>query len=95
MFWVKCSGHGDLFLSSFGSIYEVEVDGEFTVDTGHIVAFEETLEFQIGKAGKSLIGSFLGGEGLVCKFNGHGKLYCQRHNPPSFGAALGPMLKTR
>ena len=95
MFWVKCSGHGDLFLSSFGSIYEVEVDGEFTVDTGHIVAFEETLEFRIGKAGKSLIGSFLGGEGLVCKFSGHGKLYCQSHNPPSFGAALGPMLKTR
>lgn len=95
MFWVKCSGHGDLFLSSFGAIYEVEVDGEFTVDTGHIVAFEETLEFRIGKAGKSLIGSFLGGEGLVCKFSGHGKLYCQSHNPPSFGSALGPMLKTR
>jgi uncharacterized protein (AIM24 family) len=42
-----------------------------------------------------MIGSFLGGEGLVCKFSGHGKLYCQSHNPPSFGAALGPMLKQR
>lgn len=95
MFWVKCSGEGNLFLSSFGAIHEIEVNGEFTVDTGHIVAFEDTLEFRIGKAGKSLIGSFLGGEGLVCKFSGHGKLYCQSHNPPSFGALLGPKLKAR
>ena len=95
MFWVKCSGHGDLFLSSFGAIYEIDVDGEYTVDTGHIVAFEDTLQFRIGKAGESLIGSFLGGEGLVCKFSGQGKLYCQSHNPPSFGSVLGPKLKPR
>ena len=95
MFWVKCSGDGDLFLSSFGAIYEIDVDGGYTVDTGHIVAFEDTLQFRIGKAGSSLIGSFLGGEGLVCKFEGQGKLYCQTHNPPSFGAVLGPRLKPR
>lgn len=95
MFWVKCSGSGNLFLNSFGSIYEVDVDGRYTVDTGHIVAFEETLQFKIGKAGKSLVGSFLGGEGLVCKFEGQGKLYCQSHNPPSFGNLIGPKLRPR
>ena len=95
MFWVKCSGTGDLFLSSYGAIYPIQVDGEYTVDTGHIVAFEDTLQFKIGKAGKSLIGSFLGGEGLVCKFQGQGKLYCQSHNPPSLGKLLGPKLKPR
>lgn len=95
VFWLKCSGRGDLFLSSFGAIYEVDVDGEYTVDTGHIVAFEDTLQFRIGKASRSLIGSFLGGEGLVCKFSGTGKLYCQSHNPPSFGQMLGPKLRPR
>lgn len=95
IFWVKCSGVGDVLLSSFGAIYEVEVDGNYVVDTGHIVAFEDTLQFEIGKAASSLIGSFLGGEGLVCKFKGRGKLYCQSHNPPSFGKSLGPMLKAR
>jgi uncharacterized protein (TIGR00266 family) len=95
VFWVKCSGTGDVLLSSFGAIYEVEVDGDYVVDTGHIVAFEDTLQFEIGKAAKSLLGSFLGGEGLVCKFKGRGKLYCQSHNPPSFGKLLGPMLKPR
>jgi uncharacterized protein (TIGR00266 family) len=95
MFWVKCSGAGDLFLNSFGAIYPVDVAGEYVVDTGHIVAFEDTLQFHIGKASKSLVGSFLGGEGLVCKFSGQGRLYCQSHNPPNFGKLLGPKLKPR
>ena len=95
IFWLKCSGTGDVLLNSFGAIYEVDVDGDYVVDTGHIVAFEDTLKFTIGKAGKSLIGSLLGGEGLVCKFTGQGKLYCQSHNPPGFGRILGPRLKRR
>ncbi len=95
MFWVKCSGAGNVLLSSFGAIYTVDVTEDYVVDTGHIVAFEDTLQFKIAKAGASLIGSFLGGEGLVCRFSGQGKLYCQSHNPPSFGAMLGPKLKAR
>jgi len=95
VFWVKCSGSGDVLRNSFGAIYEIDGDGGYTVDNGHIVAFEDTLEFRIGKAGKSLLGSLLGGEGLVCKFSGQGKLYCQTHNPPSFGKLLGPKLRPR
>ena len=95
MFWVKCSGQGDLFLSSYGAIHCIEIDGTYTIDTGHIVAFEDTLKFNIGKASRSLIGSFLGGEGLVCKFQGQGKLYYQSHTPPALGALLGPKLKPK
>ncbi|MCK5690814.1 TIGR00266 family protein, partial [Myxococcota bacterium] len=95
IFWVKLSGNGDVLLNSFGAIYEIDVDGGYTVDTGHIVAFEDSLQFKIGKASKSLIGSMLGGEGLVCKFEGKGKLYCQTHNPPNFGAMIGSKLTPR
>jgi uncharacterized protein (TIGR00266 family) len=95
VFWVKCSGHGDLFLNSFGAIYEIDVDGTHIVDSGHIVAFEDTLQFKVGKVGESWLGSFLSGEGVVCHFSGQGKLYCQSHNPPSFGKLLGPLLKPR
>ncbi|OGR15127.1 MAG: TIGR00266 family protein, partial [Deltaproteobacteria bacterium RIFOXYB12_FULL_58_9] len=95
LFWVKCSGTGDLLLNSFGAIYTIDVKDGYTVDSGHIVAFEDTLEMKVGKASKSLVGSILGGEGLVCKFTGQGKLYCQTHNPPSFGQALGQNLKPR
>ncbi|MEW6302970.1 MAG: TIGR00266 family protein [Verrucomicrobiota bacterium] len=95
MFWLKVSGSGRVILSSFGAIYPISVNGEYIVDTGHIVAFDETLNFTITKAGKSWIGSMLGGEGFVCKFQGRGTVWCQSHNASSFGWELGPMLKPR
>jgi uncharacterized protein (TIGR00266 family) len=95
LFWLKASGQGKLVFNSFGSIYQVEVDGQYTVDTGHIVAFSEGLSFDISKAGKSWISSFLGGEGLVCNFKGKGTLWCQSHNESEFGKTLGPMLRPK
>jgi uncharacterized protein (TIGR00266 family) len=95
IFWVHLKGKGKVVLSSFGCIYPVEVDGEYIVDSGHIVAFNETLDFSITKAGKSWLHSFLGGEGLVCKFQGKGTVWCQSHNPQSFGNSMSSMLKPR
>lgn len=95
IFWIKCSGHGDLFLNSFGAIYEIDVQGEHVVDSGHIVAFDDSLQFEVGKLGDSWLQTFLSGEGLVCHFKGQGKLYCQSHSPPSFGKLLGPKLHPR
>jgi uncharacterized protein (TIGR00266 family) len=95
VFWIKCSGQGDLFLNSFGAIYEIQVDGSHVVDSGHIVAFDDTLQFSVGKLGDSWLDTFLSGEGLVCHFRGQGTLYCQSHSPPSFGRLLGPMLRAR
>ena len=95
VFWLNLRGSGTIILSSFGAIYPIEVDGEYIVDTGHIVAFNETLNFSVTKAGKSWLHSFLGGEGLVCKFKGKGVVWCQSHNPSSFGHTLTPGLKAR
>lgn len=95
MFWVNLKGTGKVIVNSFGAIYPVEVDGEYIVDTGHIVAFNETLDFKVTKAGKSWVHSFLGGEGLVCKFQGKGTVWCQSHNPQSFGTSLTPELRAR
>lgn len=91
-FWLKMSGQGPIVVNSFGSIYPVDVDGEYLVDTGHIVAFEESLNFSISKAGKSWFSSFLGGEGLVCRFKGKGRVWCQSHSPNGFGTALGILV---
>ncbi|MBN1765089.1 MAG: TIGR00266 family protein [Sedimentisphaerales bacterium] len=95
VFWINLTGSGKVIFNSFGAIYPVEVDGEYIVDSGHIVAFNETLEFSITKAGQSWLSSFLGGEGLVCKFHGQGTVWCQSHNPGSFGNTVGPRLKSR
>ncbi len=95
VFWLNISGRGKAVLSSFGAIYPVEVDGEYIVDSGHIVAFNETLDFKITKAGKSWLHSFMGGEGLVCKFSGKGTVWCQSHSPSSFGKILSSSLRQR
>jgi len=95
MFWLHLSGAGKVVINSFGAIYPVEVKGETIVDTGHIVAFNETLDFKISKAGKSWLASILGGEGFVCRFGGQGTVWCQSHNPSSFGRTLGPNLRPR
>lgn len=95
VFWLDISGSGLVLLNSFGAIYEIPVNGEYVVDTGHIVAFEKTLTFSIKKASSSLIGSFLGGEGLVCRFKGKGRLFCQTHNAAAFGQLIGSQLPPR
>lgn len=95
IFWLDISGYGSLLLTSFGAIYEVPVNGEYIVDTGHIVAFEKSLKFDITKAGSSWVGAFLGGEGLVCRFKGQGRVFCQTHNPGAFGQMVGSKLPSR
>jgi uncharacterized protein (TIGR00266 family) len=95
IFWLTISGYGLVLLTSFGGIYEIPVDGEYIVDTGHIVAFERSLDFSITKPGSSWLGAFLGGEGLVCRFRGKGKIYCQTHNPGAFGSLVGSKLPPR
>ena len=95
VFWLNVTGHGGVILSSFGAVYEIDVDGEYIVDTGHIVAFEKSLNFEITKPGSSWLGAFLGGEGLVCKFKGQGKIYCQSHNAGAFGSVVGSKLPAR
>ncbi|TGK05584.1 TIGR00266 family protein [Leptospira langatensis] len=85
LFFLKLSGKGPLVISSYGGIEVLEVEGEFIVDTGHIVAFEEGLQYEITKFGgwKSF---FLGGEGFVAKFKGKGRLWIQSRNVPSLGS---------
>lgn len=95
IFWLHLSGTGKAVFNAFGAIYPIDVDGEYIVDTGHIVAFEESLDFSITKAGKSWLHSIMGGEGLVCKFQGKGRVWCQSHNPANLGWILSPGLKPR
>src|SRR5262245_13982664 len=50
IFVLKTTGQGQLIAGAFGAIEQVDVRGEFIVDTGHLVAWEDSLEFKITKA---------------------------------------------
>lgn len=93
LFFVHCTGPGDLFLNSYGGVTAVEVEGAYVVDTGHIVAFDETLDFDISSAGKGFKALFLSGEGLVCTFKGRGTVYVQSRNVGGLVSWLSPYLR--
>ena len=80
LFIMKCSGEGDVWFNTYGAIFEVEVKDEYVVDTGHIVAFTEGLNYNISKIGgyKSL---FFSGEGFVARFQGQGRVWIQTKQP--------------
>ncbi len=90
--FVEVSGQGSLLISAFGRITAIPVEGGLTVDTGHVVAFQDSLQYTISKAGSSFIQSFLAGEGLVMNFTGRGIIYVQSHNPREFGGMRGPPI---
>ncbi len=91
---LRATGTGTLWIASYGAIHPVDVNGAYTVDTGHIVAFEESLTFTVTKVGgfKSL---FLSQEGLVCKFTGHGRLWVQTRNAPALASFLQPFRRVQ
>ncbi|MCK6479463.1 MAG: TIGR00266 family protein [Planctomycetaceae bacterium] len=89
LFLLRAYGAGPLLFSSYGAIVEVDVPASgYLVDTGHLVAFEPSLEWTVDKVGgmKSLLFS---GEGLVCRFRGRGRLWLQTR---SFDAFLGQIV---
>lgn len=88
---LECTGTGELWINSYGSVLAIPINGAFTVDTGHIVAFEGNLDFRVKSVGgmKSL---FLSGEGLVCEFQGSGTVYIQSRNLSSLVHWLSPLL---
>jgi uncharacterized protein (TIGR00266 family) len=90
-FWLVASGTGDLWVNCYGAIHEINVQGKFTVDTGHIVAFDDTLDYRIKGAG-GLKATLMSGEGIVCEFNGNGKLFIQSRNLGSMISWIIPRL---
>jgi len=78
---LRCSGQGDLLVSSYGGMRAmVLAPGEkVTIDTGHIVAFDSSVQYTVRKAG-SWKTTFLSGEGLVTDFTGPGRVWLQTRN---------------
>lgn len=93
LFLLRCQGQGDLFVSSYGAIHAVQLaEGQqYVVDTGHMVAFEDTITYKVRGAG-GLKETFLSGEGLVCDFTGPGRLYLQTRSMDAFLKFLIPKL---
>ena len=96
LFLLRCSGAGDLLLSSYGAIHEVELGpGErYTVDTGHLVAFDEDIGFTVRAVG-GLKSTLFSGEGLVVDLTGPGRVLMQTRSTDAFLTWLMPQVHRR
>ncbi len=97
---LKASGEGDIFFNSYGAILSVDVTDEYIVDTGYIVAFEDTLNYNISvlpglRGGSKLKTLFFGGEGLVCRFSGQGRVWIQTRHAQSFLSWANPFRPSK
>jgi uncharacterized protein (TIGR00266 family) len=90
---LRSSGSGKLLLSSYGAIHEKNLaSGEkLTVDTGHLVAFSEGINFRVTKVG-GLKSTFFSGEGLVVELVGPGRVLMQTRSADAFLSWLIPQL---
>lgn len=89
---IKVSGTGDVWFSSFGGLSRVDFTNGYVVDTTHLVAFPEGLDYQVQPVG-GLKATFLSGEGLVCRFSGSGSIYVQTRSGPPFASWLHPFRR--
>jgi uncharacterized protein (TIGR00266 family) len=91
-FFIEASGIGELWVTSYGAIDEIYCNGSYVVDNGHIVGFDSSLDFKIKTPGGGAMGFFGSGEGLVCEFQGQGRILIQSRNTGALVEWLGRML---
>ena len=74
----RLRGDGMVFMHGCGTIIERELQGEsLRLDTGCLVAFEPSVDYDIERAG-NLKSMFFGGEGLfLATLSGYGKVWIQ------------------
>lgn len=93
LFILGTQGQGQIIVGSFGAIEPITVQGEMIVDTGHLVAWDANLQYDVTKATQAgWIKSWLSGEGFVCHFRGHGQIFIQSRNALEYGQTVGGML---
>lgn len=96
---VKIGGSGTVFLSGFGAIQMLSLlpGQHLTVDNTHLIAWEDSVSYTMGRGGKSWMSAVLGGEGFVAQLHGPGRIWIQTRTPQGFHSwlrALSPPEKT-
>ena len=91
LFRLQVKGHGQVFYGAYGALMTKDIDGEHIIDTGHLVGYDPTIKLKLQLAG-GLFSSFFGGEGLVTRVEGKGKIVIQSRSIGGLAAWLNPKL---
>lgn len=94
LFVVKATGTGYVVLAAYGAmdVHSLKQGEGLTIDTGHLVAYEEGMQTRIRKVSSGLLSTFKSGEGLVMDIHGPGDVITQTRNPSAFTSWLSSIL---
>ena len=99
---MESSGHGQLVVSGFGSVFELDVTSgkDLLIDNGHVVCWDSTLQYKLSASTNqstgllgNLVNSMTSGEGLVLRFSGQGKVVVCSRNRQGFVDWLGSKVR--
>ena len=95
-FVVRAGGRGALVLASYGALdsWDLAAGESITVDTGHMVAYQDSVQMTLRKVTGGLVQSVKSGEGLVFDFVGPGRVYTQTRNPNELLSWIGSSIGT-
>ncbi len=91
LFKLVVSGVGKVWFGAYGELLEKDVEGEYIVDTAHLVSYEPQLKLKVQLAG-GIFSSFFGGEGLVTRVQGTGKIVIQTRSLTGLANWLNPRI---
>ena len=91
LFKLLVSGMGKVWYGAYGGLLDKVVTGQYIVDTGHLVAYQPHMRLKMQLAG-GIFASFLGGEGLVTRVEGQGKITIQTRSMKGLRDWLNPKL---
>ncbi len=85
LFKLEVSGTGKVWYGAYGGLIEKQIEGEYIIDTSHLVAYEPQLNMKVQLAG-GIFSSFFSGEGLVTRMEGSGKIVIQTRSMESLAS---------
>lgn len=82
-FLVHATGTGTVVLSCYGAldVTELAAGESVVIDSGHVVAFDPSVQFTTRKVTKGMMATLKSGEGLVMEFTGPGRIMTQTRDP--------------
>lgn len=93
LFVLRAIGSGTLFFSGYGSVEPVDVDGDYTIDNGYVVAWEPGLAYRLTAARR--VRSFLFSDQVLVGFSGRGRLWVASRSPHSLADWVYPFRRVR
>ncbi|EAZ91452.1 TIGR00266 family protein [Crocosphaera chwakensis] len=92
---LSITGKGQVILNGLGAIYSININGNYWVNIDNLVAFENSLKYEVIQQKLKGLRSWWAKPKLFIKFTGEGKLYCQTHHAKDWGHLIATKLKSK